>query len=78
MRTTRSLTVSHSIRSGGLPIPDADHPPPLDADPSWMKTSPQDADPPGCRTSLWTEGMTHTCENITLTQTSFAGGIQIN
>ena len=33
------------------------------------------ADPPGADTpSLWTEFLTHACENITLPQTSFAGG----
>ena len=43
---------------------------------------PMNADPPvmwpvmhaGKLTPLWAEGMTHACENITLSQTSFAGG----
>ena len=35
-----------------------------------MKTSPLDADP----LTLWTERITHACENITLPKTSFAGG----
>ena len=30
--------------------------------------------PSGCRPTPWTEGMTNACENITLPQTSFAGG----
>ena len=30
--------------------------------------------PPGAGTPLWTEFLTHTSENITLPQTSFAGG----
>ena len=30
--------------------------------------------PPWMQTAMWTEGMTHICENITLPQTSLAGG----
>ena len=60
MRTARSLTVSRIIRlGGGLP-----NPPVL-----WMRTSPTSPPYPP-----WTEGMTQACENITLPQTSFAGG----
>ena len=62
---------------GGLPNP-------LDADLPWRQTS-LDADPPGHVTCdacweanlpppPWTEGMTDTCENITLPQTSFVDG----
>ena len=56
IRTARSLTVSRSIRLGGVstqPPPGCRHP--LDADPSpWMQTPPPHADPldadlPGCR-----------------------------
>ena len=47
-----------------------------------LDADPPKADPPGhvtcdaCweATPLWTEGMIHACENITLPQTSFAGG----
>ena len=63
MRTARSLTTSCSIQwgvSAQSPLP--------------RMHTPLDADaPPGCRPP-WTEGMTHACENITLPQTSFAGG----
>ena len=44
--------------------------------------TPPDTDPPGGRNlpapTLWTEGMTHACENITLPQTSFTGGKKLN
>ena len=60
MRTARSLIVSRSIRLGARGLPN-----PLDVD-------PPDAAPPGRlplgRLLLWTEGMTHTCENITFPQ----------
>ena len=37
--------------------------------------TPQNQAPPGTRhPHLWTEFLTHVCENITLPQTSFAGG----
>ena len=47
---------------------------PLGADPPgpgtpWEQTPPPDQAPP-----LWTEFLTHASENITLPQTSFAGG----
>ena len=71
MHTTSLLTISHSIQWGGLPNPlDADPPPlPLDADPPLLHLmqTPLNADPPVNR-------MTHRCKNITLPQTSFAGG----
>ena len=64
MRTARSLTVSlPGCRPPRMQTPLDAHLP-LDAD------HPPDADPP----SLWTEGITHVCENITLPQTSFADG----
>ena len=57
MHTTRLVTISHSIRWGGVcPTPldadptDADPDgmqPPLDADLLWMQASSLDADPPG-------------------------------
>ena len=47
------------------PLPCHAHPP--------CHTCPRHAPP-----LLWTEGMTHTCENITLPQTSFAGGNNIS
>ena len=46
------------------------HPPTLDADLPCHVT----CDACWEAILLWTEGMTHTCENITLPQTSFAGG----
>ena len=66
MRTTRLLTLSHSIplSQGGFVQPH------LDADPP--DTDPLEADPPGhvtcdaCREDR--------CKNITLPQTSFASG----
>ena len=64
MRTARSFTVSRSIRLGKV------CPTPLDADPQCrppMDADPPEADPPVNR-------MTHRCKNITLLQTSFAGG----
>ena len=89
MRTARLLTVSCSARGGGEQgiYP---HPPlmqtPLDAHPSWMHT-PFDVDPTGCThpghvtcDACWeatptpVNRMTHSCKNITLLQTSFAGG----
>ena len=65
--TARSLTVSR-ILTGGLPNPPwmqipPGRRPPLDEDP--LHAAPS---------SLCREGMTDTCENITLPQTSFAGG----
>ena len=77
MRTAHSLTVFHSIHGGGVGcLPNTPGGSPL-----WMQT-PLEANPPGHLTwdacweanPLWTEGMTHACENITLPQTSFAGG----
>ena len=50
-------------------MPTARSPPPPDAEPSPRMQTRLYADPP----SLWIEGMTHACENITLPQTSFAG-----
>ena len=52
----------------------------LEADPSMqtpLMQTPQSCDLwclLGSQPPLWIEGMTHACENITLTQTSFAGG----
>ena len=76
MRTARLLAVSCSAHGGSAqsPPPDADPPgcrPPLDADPPGHVTCGAcwEAPPPAR-----TEGMTHACENITLLQTSFAGG----
>ena len=70
MRNPRLLTVSSSFPciSGGLPTP---HPVGrLEVFcPTLLDVDPLEADPP-----LWTEGMTHACENITLPQTSFVGG----
>ena len=42
----------------------------------WYQEPPQDQTPlpPGPGTPLWTETLTHATENITLPQTSFAGG----
>ena len=36
--------------------------------------TPREQTPPGADTPLWTEFWTHAYENITLLQTSFAGG----
>ena len=60
MRTARS-----SIRRGvSPPAPPSRHPPGAD--------TPQEQTPPP---PPWTEFLTHAYENITLPQTSFAGGI---
>ena len=67
-RTARSLTISRSIQWGSAQ-------PPLDPDPpSRMQTPHPGCRPPypGCRTPV--NRMTHRCKNITLPQTSFAGG----
>ena len=64
MRTARVLTVSRSIQ-GGLP-----NPAPPKAEPPGCRPPPPDTDP----ASLWTEGMTDACKNITLPQTSFVVG----
>ena len=73
------MTVSRSIpciSGGGLPNAPWMQTP-LDAYPLWKQTPSHvtcdacwETNPP----LLWTEGMTHACENITLPQTSFAGG----
>ena len=70
MLTARLLTVSHSTQ-GVCPTPL-----PLDADPPGdrplLDTDPLDA----CweATPLPVNRMTHRCKNITLSQTSFVGG----
>ena len=64
MRNARLLTVSRTARRGGSNLP------------------PQDAEPPGHVTcgACWeakphtANRMTHSCKNITLPHTSFAGG----
>ena len=70
MRTARSLTVSRSICWGG----GGSVQPPLDVE-------PPDADPPGCR-HPWMQTppnrMTDRRKNITLLQTLFAGGNNVN
>ena len=77
MRTARS-----SSRWGGLhqaspdqtppgadpPGADPPAPDPRDQTPPWEQTPLQE------QTPLWTELLIHACENITLPQTSFAGG----
>ena len=63
MHSSRMCT-AHIVSDGGGVCPTH-----LDADTPWMQT-PLDADLP----SPWTEGMTHSYENITLPQTSFANG----
>ena len=68
MRTVRLLTVFCSAR-GGLPKPSPDADPPGCRPPSGHVTCDacwegNPAPPP-----QWTEGMTHTCETITLPQT---------
>ena len=67
MRTSHS-----SSRPGGSPHP-PDQAPPLLLEPG---TCPRNQAPPGTRHPLpgKTEFLTHTCENITLPQISFAGG----
>ena len=86
MRTARLLTVSCSAGGEVCPTPPwmqilPECRPPLDAGPPWMQTPP-------CRLLLviWPvmhageptppplNRMTHRCKNITLPQTSFAGG----
>ena len=80
MRTARLLTVSRSIRWEGLqtpllrqtlPLMEAD--PPLDSD-MWpvMHAEKPSQYPPPPREQM--NRMTHGCENITVLQTSFAGG----
>ena len=71
MRTARS---SSHLRGGGLhtpPPPGPDTPPP-----PGTGTSLKQAPTPGPDTppSPWTETLTHDTENISLPQTSFAGG----
>ena len=64
--------ISRSIQWGewGLPsTPRMQTPLFLEAEPTWMQTSPVQTPQP-----LWTERMTHACENVTFPQTSFAGG----
>ena len=82
MCTAHLLTISHSILciSGGGGG---------SAQANWMQSpgiqTPPEADPlvmwpvmpAGKPTPLWTEGMTHTCDNNTLPQTSFAGGNKV-
>ena len=86
MRTDRLLTVPRSIWwEGGLPNSPVQTPPPtLEAGPPPKMQTPTGMQTPlvmwpvmyaGKPTPLlWTEGMTDVCENITLPQTSFAGG----
>ena len=73
MCTACSLAVSCNIHVGGLPTP-----PPLDTAPPLRNADPLlDADSPGCRPPPGYRppcGQTNTRENITLSQTSFAGG----
>ena len=84
MPTTRS-----SSRPGGFfihPPPPGTRYPPDQAPPLTRHPLPWDqAYPPGPDTPqdqapspLWTEFLTHACENITLPQTSFAGGNKKN
>ena len=72
MRTARLLTISHIIRLGGLPnpLPPRKTPPGSRLLP-WKHTPPCGCRPP----SPPVNRMTHRCKNITLAQTSFAGGI---
>ena len=78
MRTARSLPYG-GVCPGSLPDRD-----PSDRDPQtyqWTET-PLDRDPPWTETP-WTETppvnrMTHRCKNITLPQTSFAGGKKLD
>ena len=70
MPTARSLTVSGGIRlGGGLPTP----PLPWIQNPFPLHADPPDADP-WMQTPTPVDRMTGACENITLPQTSFAGG----
>ena len=59
--------------SEGLHTPLDQHPPgpgpPLGPGTPWNQPPPRDQAPP-----LWTETLTHATQNITLPQTSFAGG----
>ena len=72
MRTARLLAVSCRARRGLPPPPP--HPPDADPLPPGYRPHPE-ADTPWRQTHPpWTEGMRHACENITLPQTSFAGG----
>ena len=83
MRTARLLTISRSIPciSGGLHKWATSHPPPNRQTPtSWIQT-PLNADPPvmwpgmhAGKSAPPPGGQINTCENITLPQTSFAGG----
>ena len=66
MRTARLLTVSRSARGGGLPTS-------LEADPLVMWPVMHAGKP----TPTPVNRMTHRCKNITLLQTSFAGGKNI-
>ena len=74
----------HTVRSsschGGVSTPPWQQTPPV-ADPPgsrahlWSRHIPPGSRPPLEQAPpLWTEFLTHACENITLLQTSFAGG----
>ena len=72
MHSSRMRTARSSIRRGGL---HQAHPP--EADTPLGADTPPSRHPPGADTPptpLWTEFLTHAYENITLPQTSFAGG----
>ena len=83
MRTTRSLTVSRSILQERGVCPTNSMHTHLDADPppTPRMQIPLDTDIPGCRQPLMQNPspceQTDRCENITLSQTSFAGGNKV-
>ena len=76
MRTARSSSRPGGSPSGTLPReqapPGSRHPP--DQAPPRPGTPREQTSPPGPGTPLLTEFLTHAYENITLPQTSFAGG----
>ena len=72
MRTARSSSRPRGIGGGveGLhQAPSWDQAPPQTRHPPWDQ-----ARPPVSGTPPWTETLTHATQNITLPQTSFAGG----
>ena len=73
MHSSRMLTARSSSRRG-VPGPDLPQLLPW----VWAWRPPSGSRPPPGLDPPWTEFLTHACENITLPQTSLAGGNKIN
>ena len=77
MHSSRMRTARSSSRPGGVSTrlsPPKEAQPQEEAPPLEEAAPREEAAPPGGSTPLWIEFLTHTSENITLPQTSFAGG----